>query len=225
MTGVQTCALPILPIAIILSVALHADEVPYKIDVIRDGKLHHQVAYNFWSGKYPSPVININAGKIGKTTIKGYASLREKKERKVCTVKNGLYHPWSKDKNSYINFYTIVPIESYEIVSTPADNLADKSLKIGDKIINVVYLGEGESEGILRSSSDEDTLIYFQSQIFENNPKVFRLIEDISTIKKDEQWLYLKCEESYNVFVEDKDLLSQKGIKEGQVTGYGEISK
>lgn len=213
------------PITILLSVALCAEEIPYKIDVIRDGKLHHQVAYNFWSGEYPMPVININAGKRGKTTIKGYATLREKTQLKPCTVKNALYHPWSKDENSYINFYTIVPVESYEIVSTPADNLAEKSLKIGDKILNIAYLGEGYSQGVLRSSTDEDTLISFQSDIFENNPKVFKRIDDISTLDKDEQWLYLKCDEGYNVFVQDKHLLAQKGIKEGQVTGYGEISK
>ncbi len=213
------------PIVILLSVALFAEEMPYKIDVIRDGKLHHQVAYNFWSGEYPMPVININAGKRGKTTIKGYATLREKTQLKPCTVKNALYHPWSKDENSYINFYTIVPVESYEIVSTPAENLAEKSLKIGDKILNIAYLGEGYSQGILHSSANEDTLISFQSEIFENNPKVFKRIDDISTLDKDEQWLYLKCDEGYNVFVQDKHLLAQKGIKEGQVTGYGEISK
>ncbi|MDD5548589.1 MAG: hypothetical protein PHI79_03205, partial [Sulfurovaceae bacterium] len=163
--------------------------------------------------------------KNGKTTIEGYVSMRDKKERKICTIKNGLYHPWSKDKNSYINFYTIVPVESYEVISTPANDLAEKSLKTGDKIINIVYLGEGESQGILQSNSNEDTLIYFQSQIFENNPKIFKSIENISTYNNDEQWLYLKCDERYNVFVEDKDILSQKGIKKGQITSYGEISK
>lgn len=219
----------LLPIAILLSVAIRAEEIPYKIDVIRDGKLHHQVAYHFWSGEYPMPVININAGKRGKTTIKGYATLREKTQLKPCTVKNGLYHPWSKDKNSYINFYTIIPIESYEIVSTLSSevqsDLGETKVKVGDKILNIAYLGEGYSQGILHSSTDEDTLISFQSEIFENNPKVFKRIDDISTLKTKEQWLYLKCEESYNVFVQDKHLLAQKGIKEGQVTGYGEISK
>ncbi len=217
------------PITILLSVALCAEEIPYKIDVIRDGKLHHQVAYNFWSGEYPMPVININAGKRGKTTIKGYTTLREKTQLKPCTVKNALYHPWSKDKNSYINLYTIAPIESYEILSTfPYElqkEVGETDIKAGDKIINIVYLGEGYSQGILQSSAKNDTLIAFQSQLFENNPKVFKRIDDISTLKTKEQWLYLKCEESYNVFVEDKDLLAQKGIKEGQVTGYGEISK
>ncbi|MDD5359931.1 MAG: hypothetical protein PHI02_06660 [Sulfurovaceae bacterium] len=215
----------LLALIILLNIALYAEEVPYKIDIIRNGKAHHQVAYNFWSGEYPSPVINVHAGKNGKTTIEGYVSMRDKKERKICTIKNGLYHPWSKDKNSYINFYTIVPVESYEVISTPANDLAEKSLKTGDKIINIVYLGEGESQGILQSNSNEDTLIYFQSQIFENNPKIFKSIENISTYNNDEQWLYLKCDERYNVFVEDKDILSQKGIKKGQITSYGEISK
>lgn len=219
----------LLSLTMLSSIALYAEEVPYKIDIIRNGKVHHQVAYNFWSGEYPSPVINVNAGKNGKTTIEGYAFMRDKKERKICTIKNGLYHPWSKDENSYIHFYTIVPVESYEILSTPSSEIQKEiegtNLKVGDKILNVVYLGEGYSQGILHSGANEDILVSFQSQIFENNPKIFKRIENISTYKKDEQWLYLKCDEKYNIFVEDKDILSQKGIKEGQITGYGEISK
>ena len=219
----------LLSLTMLSNIALYAEEVPYKIDIIRNGKVHHQVAYNFWSGEYPSPVINVHAGKNGKTTIAGYVSMRDKKERKICTIKNALYHPWSKDENSYINLYTIVPVESYEILSAPSYDiqreLGETNLKAGDKILNIVYLGEGYSEGILHSNANEDTLVSFQSQLFENNPKIFKRIENISTYQKDEQWLYLKCDEGYNVFVEDKDILSQKGIKEGQTTGYGEISK
>lgn len=211
------------------NIALYAEEVPYTIDIVRNGKVHHQVAYNFWSGEYPEPVINVHAGKSGKTTINGYTSLRNKKERKVCTIKNGLYHPWSKDENSYIHFYTIVPVESYEILSTPSSEIQKEiegtNLKAGDKILNIVYLGEGYSEGILHSNAIEDTLVSFQSQIFENNPKIFKKIKETNTANITEQWLYLKCDEKYNIFVEDKDILSQKGIKRGEVTGYGEISK
>lgn len=218
----------LLAFILLLNVALYADEVPYKIDVIRNGKLHHQVAYNFWSGEYPSPVINIHAGTDGKTTIEGYVSLRDKKERKVCTVKNGLYHPCSKDENSYINFYTIVPIESYKVLVELPDEVqssfSDPDLKIGDEIRNIVYLAEGESQGIIHGDKRADEIVYFPTNIFKDNPKIFQRIENISTLEKNEQWLYLMCDEGYNVFAEDVDLLEQEGIKKGQITGYGSIS-
>ena len=222
----------LLTFILLLNVALYANEVPYKIDVIRNGKVHHQVAYNFWSGEYPSPVINVHAGTDGKTTIEGYVSLRDKKERKVCTIKNGLYHPWAKGEDSLINFYTITAVESYEIIATPSSELqqelsmADPKefLQVGDKILNVVYNAEGISQGTIHGDKRADEIVYFQVNIFENNPKIFQRIENISTLEKNEQWLYLKCDEGYNIFVEDVDLLEQEGIKKGHITGYGSVS-
>ncbi len=218
----------LLTFTLLLNVALYAEEVPYKLDITRDGKVSTQVAYNFWSGEYPSPVINIHAGTDGKTTIEGYVSLRDKKERKVCTVKNGLYHPWAKGKDSLINFYTIVPIESYKVLVELPDEVqssfSDPDLKVGDEIRNIVYLAEGESQGIIHGDKRADETVYFQTNIFENNPKIFQRIENISTLEKNEQWFYLKCDEGYNVFVEDVDLLEQEGIKKGQITGYGSVS-
>jgi hypothetical protein len=218
----------LLAFILLLNIALYAEEVPYKLDITRDGKVSTQVAYNFWSGEYPSPVINVHAGTDGKTTIEGYVSLRDKKERKVCTVKNGLYHPWAKGEDSLINFYTLIPVEDYEVVVAPApeggEGLGEESLKVGDKILNVVYLSEGISQGTLHTPNKPDTLMDFYSDIFENNPKIFQRIENISTLEKNEQWLYLKCDEGYNVFVEDVDLLEQEGIKKGQIKGYGSVS-
>lgn len=215
-------------VIIALSFSICADEVPYKIDITRDGKTSTQVAYNFWSGEYPSPVINVHANETGKTTIEGYASLRDKKERKACTVKNGLYHPWAKEENSLINFYTITPVEDYEVVVAPAqeggEGLGEERLKVGDKILNVIYLAEGISQGTLHTPNKPDTLMDFYSDMLETNAKMFKKIQETNTANIVEQWLYVKCEEGHNVFVEDEDLLSQKGVKEGQITGYGSIS-
>jgi hypothetical protein len=67
-------------------------------------------------------------------------------------------------------------------------------------------------------------LIDFPATIFEENPTIFKQIEKSSTLEKNEQWLHLECKQGYKIFVEDKDLLSQKGIKEGEIRGYGDIS-
>lgn len=213
-------------------ISLAQDIKPYKLDIVRNGKVYHQVASSFWASEYPSPVININALKKGTTNIKGYDSLREKTKLKVCEVENGLYHPWAKKPNSVINFYTITAVESYDIVKNiPSDikqnfilDDTKRVLKVGDKIINVVYGAEGYSQGVLRSNKKADILIDFPATIFEENPTIFKQIEKSSTLEKNEQWLHLECKQGYKVFVEDKDLLSQKGIKEGEIRGYGDIS-
>jgi len=229
----KTMIRKLLGITLLLSLCIHAEDYkPYKLDVVRNGKVYHQVASSFWASEYPSPIININAHKKGETTIKGYASLREKTKSKLCKVKNGLYHPWAKEQNSVIHFYTISPVESYEIVKNLSFEtqksfyIDDKKrgLKVGDKILNVVYGSEGYSQGVLHSNQKEEILIDFPSTIFEENPKIFKQIEKSPTLPKSEQWLHLKCADSESIFVQDEDLLLQKGIKEGQIKGYGDIS-
>lgn len=204
---------------------------PYKFEIVRNGKVYHQVVSQFWEGEYPSPVININSQKKGTTTITGYESFKDKTKQKLCRVKNGLYHPWTQDDTSIINLYTINPVISYEIIKKPSMSIQSnfnldaktqkRGLKIGDKIFNIVYISEGNSEGILRTKEQKEILISLSTNVFIENPKFFKQIEKSSSLPKLEQWLYLKCVDNTNVFVQDKDLLLQKGIKEGQVLGGG----
>jgi len=219
----------LLSIITLLSVAAVAEESkPYKIDVVRDSRTYHQVAAPFWSSEYPQPVINIHASTKGETTIQGFESLRKKTERKSCTVRNSLYHPWAKEPNSVINYYTINPLESYEVTQElPAaimENFAPKRPQNGDQILNVVYTAEGYAQGIYHPKNGKESLIDFPADIFEQNKGYFSPVETSEPLPKKEQWLYLKCAQGYNVFVEDTDLLSQQGITQGSITGYGDIS-
>ncbi len=205
---------------------------PYPIDVERNGNVYHQIATPFWASEYPSPVININAHAKGFTTIEGYPSLRTKKDSKPCEVKNGLYHPWAKEPNSLIGFYTINPVESYEIVQTPPASIQENftfndgkiDMRVGDKILYVSYAAEGYSHGIFSPSQSQEVTVEFLSTVFEDNPQIFKRINQSPALPNPEQWLYLQCTQGYNVFVQDSDLLMQQGIKKGQITGYGDIS-
>ena len=90
----------------------------YKLDIVRDGKTQQKMTFNSWSGEYPQPVIDVNSKVQGSTLIQAYKSLRNLTESLSCTVKNGIYHPWSltNQKNGTI-FYTIKAQEDYQSVN------------------------------------------------------------------------------------------------------------
>lgn len=206
------------------------DELPYRIDVVRQGKAHHQLAINFWQGEYPQPVIDVHANRAGRTLISGYVSLRDKTQRKACLVQNGLYHPWSKNPTSALGFYTLTGVESYRVTRAPdaktleSFELNGSELRVGDKVVNVVYTAEGNSVGVLESAGHKSEQIGFASGALTDAPQYFSQIEFSDAKFKDEQWLYLQCVQGYKVFVQDTDLLMQKGIRGGQILSYGEIA-
>ncbi len=219
-----------------------AETGSYKLEVVRNGTTHLQVALNTWQSEYPSPVIDVSSKKKnGTTQIKGWESLRQLTVSKSCTIKNGLYHPWSQTKNSVINYYTLAPAVDYVVTKDVPVDVASAfypevgnsvALKAGDELVNIVYLAEGISMATLVSNSTEQ-YIYADYGALENaeyftktlETKALKSVtyEDGTTYDANEQWLYVKCAEGYNVFVEDTELLKQKGVKEGNVTGYGEI--
>lgn len=226
--------------------AASADFGVYKLEVERNGQTHLQVAGNFWQGEYPGPVIDVNSKKKGRTTIQGWASLRKLNDRRSCTIKNGLYHPWSASAKSLINYYTIAPAVDYVVTkeltveltesffNEGADGAEDQVLiNPGDLIVNFFYLSEGQAVATLVQGGQSKNIFFFYDTL-EANPEFFKAViktEALDTVKYDdgteekrnEQWLYLNCKEGYKVFVQDSDILSQKGVKEGTVTGYGEI--
>lgn len=210
----------ILSVAIISSssVAFALEQVAYQLPITRGGVTKTRVAYSFWSGEYPGPVINVNANKRGTTTIKGYASLRTKGARVSCQIKNGIYHEWSETPNSAITYYSVTALQSSQALrDTTVDS--EYSVPRGSTITNIHYQAEGYCGGTLRRPNGSVEHISAScDSILEG--------DIVRTTKPDdfhEQWLYLQCADGKKVFVQDKDLLSQPGIKEGQITGYGEV--
>ncbi len=216
----------------------------YKLEVERNGVKSLQVAMNTWQGEYPGPVIDVSSKKKNKTTtVKGWESLRELTVQKSCTIANGLYHPWSQTKNSVVNFYTIAPVLDYVVmkdITNPQDlglsalYEADSvpMIKANSEIVNFMYLAEGGAMATLLQD-DKELYLYLSYDSLEK-PEYFTktletkalktvIEEDGSTYDVNEQWLYVKCVEGYNVFIEDTALLSQKGVKQGNITGYGDI--
>lgn len=200
------------------SVAFALEPVAYQLPITRAGITKTRVAYVFWSGEYPNPVINVNATKRGTTTIKGYASLRTKGARVSCDIKNGIYHEWSETPNSAITYYSVTSLQSSKAVR---DTVLDDELSVprNSTITNIHYQAEGYCGGTLKRPNGSVEHISISCDSMETGAMV-------KTTKPDqfhEQWLYLQCMDGKKIFVEDKDLLSQPGIKEGQITGYGEV--
>jgi len=203
-------------IVIFLSVSILSAEAiggSYTLPITRNGVTHHMVAYNYWSGEYPKPVINVKHNQNRWVQIEGYASLRKSLNREVCSIRAGIYHPWSKEKISIIDYYSIIPRVDY--VAKKNTLLDDQKIRKGDKLENEIYIAEGSCSYLLNKRREIVATCI-------DDPTVFRRIETPS--HSSEQWLYLKCREGYKVFVQDTDLLSQPNIKRGAISGYGEVT-
>lgn len=198
----------------------------YKLPITREGKKTTRVAYNFWSGEYPSPVVDINSDKPGTTTIKAYTELRDPKStnRVNCTVKNGIYHPWSDKDPSSLTYYSLSSREEYTaIVDTTIGKL---KVPKGSVISNVVYYAENYCGAILRNKKTARP-ISESCDVFRDT-KTFERIS-ASEGEFSEQWLYFICAEkkadgsALKVFVRDEDLIKQPGIQTGCPSEYGKV--
>ncbi len=210
----------------LLSGAINAQTIPegasaskmlnYKLPITRNGITTTKVAVAFWQSEYPGPVIDVSSKKSGTTTAQAYQSLRKLDAPIACAIKNGIYHPWSKTKNSVINYYTITSVEDYRALKTA--KLEEYTIHAGDIITNVVYLSEGFCKANLKNRQIE-----FTCSALQDHPQEFQRLGEADTGPSREQWLYLKCEEGHKAFIQDTALLKSKGVKKGVIVKYGEV--
>ncbi len=194
-------------------------QASYLLPITRDGKTVNRVARNFWSGEYPQPVIDVNANKKGETTVSAFKSLRDKKDAVKCTIKNGVYHPWSKTPNSMLETYTIQALSEYEAKTDVATDAF--ALKAGQKLTRVAYLAEGLCEAYATGPGKKERRLDFSCDELKN-PGLKEVAGQND--KFSEQWLQLKCKDGTKAFVEDKALLAQPGVKEGEISEYGSVT-
>lgn len=211
----------------------------YKLEVIRNGKTQQKMTFNTWSGEYPQPVIDVNSKVQGTTQIQAYKSVRDLTERPVCTIKNGIYHPWSaaNHKNGTI-YYSIKVQEDYQarrktsldsFVFDPQNPEGKKetyNFEPGDLLQNIYYASEGTCIGTQTQIVKKQKIsaeISFSCEALDNKAVFKRLTPQ--SVKDDnlEQWLYVSCAEGYKAFLRDKDLLNNEGVKEGTIVEYGVV--
>ena len=189
----------------------------YTLPITRNGVTHSMVAYNYWSGEYPKPVIYVKGNQNKWVKIKGYASLRKPVKRKVCSIKTGIYHPWSKDRISLINYYSIIPKVDYIVKKNTV--LDSQEIKKEDKLENEIYIAEGICSYLLYKKKQITTVCVKEGIEY---PTAFKHIKHPA--HSSEQWLYLNCREGYHVFVQDVNLLRQPNVREGTISGYGRVT-
>jgi hypothetical protein len=201
----------------------------YKLELVRDGKKSTKVAYRFWSGEWPSPIIDIQASqKKAVTKVQAYKNLRDPQpsDKIQCTIKNGFYHPWSKDNTSAILYYTLVDTADYKVVREVVDE-TNTVYPVGAKLLDVVYYAENYCGAILKIGKNMRA-VTASCPFFESNPGFVRTSK-VEEPAFREQWIYLSCEEkdsagkNLKAFVQDTDLLKQTGQKTGCPISYGSV--
>jgi len=209
----------------------------YKLPIVRESKTETRMAHNFWSGEWPAPVIDVQSSKkSGTTTISGFSSLRNPgPERLRCTVKNGVYHPWSQKDPSIINYYTLAELLDYKVINKVVRGNGDQKSKAktiypkGAEILNVVYYGENFCGATLKIGKNlrpvtDDCPFFMENPSFQRTSPATNLEREFR-----EQWLYFACEEKgadgkqIKAFVQDADLLGQPGIQKGCLGEYGSV--
>ena len=190
----------------------------YTIPVTRGGLTREMAVGDFWSGEYPRPVIYVEENGEHRRKIRGYTSLREPLQQKSCTIKTGIYHPWSKERTSVANFYTILPKVDYRVKRDTV--LGEHRLHRGDLLENEIYLAEGSCLYRL-NGKEQITEICVEEAM--DDPTVFR--KRVHPGHRKEQWLRLRCDEGYTVFVRDRELLRQHHVRRGKISGYGKVTR
>ena len=218
------------------SVAQANGTIPsYKANITRDGVTKVRVIQSFWSGEYPGPVVDINAKAAkGTTTIPVYKSIRDLSGKTTCAVKNGVYHEWSRTKNSVLNYYAISALEEYiaekDLTISTADEPTYKAqLKAGTKLTEIVYFGEGYSGGVIDDGKTRKQVILDNESYgaLEKTPGLKQLSAN-EPLKGDmhyEQWIRVKCEDGRKLFASVDELLKTKGVQEGTILEYGRAGR
>lgn len=208
----------------------------YKLPITREGQKKTRIAYNFWSGEWPRPVIDVSSSKKGTTTVQALKSLRNPTEadKVQCTIQNGLYHPWSQKDASLITYYTISNVADFDVVNETSYQLYnEKTQKLelfkvpkGAKFLNVVYYAENQC-GALYKIGKTSRPFTESCDFFYDNKDLKKTTQEE---RFSEQWLYLACAEKDAVsgkplkaFIRDQELLKQPGVEAGCPADYGSV--
>ncbi len=135
-----------------------------------------------------------------------------------------------KDTSAEV-FYSITNQLDLKIVNRDEYNLGDRRSQIypeGASILNVRYYAENHCGATLKIGSFLKP-VSAECGFFLAN-KNFVLENGTLETEAQEQWVYLRCEEKdekgnhIKAFIEDKDFLSQPGVKNGCFGSYGVVS-
>jgi len=177
-----------------------------------------QVVFGFWQGEYPSPVAQLDQAVQADVSDSPCAG-----PSRACMVKAGLLHPWAEDveKSGQLTFATRTRTISYTLLKD--HKLAGVSLKKGARVEVLSYLSEGVCamqaggheqgaiEAMCPGTGANDSAIWKAEG--DENPPSTQLVK-VSCQGGPPGWL-----------VVDDAFVGRRDVREGQMTGYGEVSR
>lgn len=212
-----------------LALPLETETMP----VTRNGETKNMLVYPIWSGEYPSPVIDVNSvlQREGKTTVQAEESFQVLGQKKSCTIRNGLIHPWSLSDQNVISYFTISENQTFRLLKSadfswdngPEDNKSVRG-ETGEFLTNVFYLGEGYLMADLndRNLQLKAANVTIDISFLDDRTQLVELVAP-GQKRESEQWVQLQCLNGGTAFVSASDLLKTIGVKEGSIYGYGEV--
>lgn len=222
-------------IGLLLATSTFAAPVSTALTVTRDAKKVLLVKYDFWSYEYPSPVIDVSAKKPGTTKIIVEKSLSTLGRTRTCSIKNGIYHPWSETLSSVAKFVSLVPLTEYRVrkphtTALPAADGGsdDVSLVRGEIFTRVIYLSEGFCSAEYVNIKGQRKDVDVECSMFDNTRLFARTVNSAPAPKDPdvavgEQWMQVSCAEGYSGFIQDSALLKTPTVKEGKILGFGSV--
>lgn len=197
--------------------------------VTRNGESQTRVIYKFWSTEYPSPVIDLNSkDKKGTTTVVAHKFVQDLSNPMNCTIKNGLYHPWSLSARSAKGYVTVTGHDLYRVNKANSTLNSELSVPEGAVIAEVIYLSEGFCSGVMFNNEEgQSTTTVRHLEDFDCaailDQENFTQINDKEKTAGAEQYIQVKCADGQMAYVRDQDMLKAPGAKEGEITGYGSV--
>ena len=168
-------------------------------------------AYDGWSGEYPTPIVQVN-----KTiTVDALTNICEKKPTLKCTVKPGLYNPWSEISKA--DFKTVGGVRRF--MTLKKVEFFDATVPEGTEVIEQFYMAEGMCGLVINGQSAEG---YCPSNGDEKGS--FKPLPNASPDFVNQQYLGIDCTEGHKGWIHITDaFMNLPNVQEGEILGYGSV--
>jgi len=168
-------------------------------------------AYDGWSGEYPGPILQINQP----INVSARSIVCDLKPSLPCTVKPGLYHPWSEISEA--TFKTVGKVQRF--MTLKKVKFWGVTVPKGTEVIEQFYAAEGQCGLVINGKSFQDMCVSGGDRTDE-----FQELPQASPGFENQQYLGVECAEGHKGWVHiNQALLAIPVVQEGEILDYGEV--